>query len=236
MVWERSGMSSVLAQVAKTHGMNTPQKSSSTTTQVTRGCTGNLVEPLQEERCIEIIRKLPKTLCNTKFTFRKSSNIACRTFCPKHVYCFFPLPDGSRCTNIRNSIEEHYCKLHAEKEKTCGALVANYKKVCGRDPISRRCKKDDSIDSLEEKEDLFSNCFKSRVHHHQKCIHPSAQSSGHLHFLQQTGRFANECRSFLWHEPGKWPEPQQIQGESDGWSETESDSSLSDEDIFYDFD
>lgn len=188
-------------------------------------CGGRLRDPLVEYRCQEIIRKWPKRLCNTLFMGRESQSAVCKTYCEKHRFCFLPLPDGTRCTNMRREISKKYCDIHISQEHSCGSLVQSYKSMCGEDPLKRRCVQSDDIDLLEEKMNMFRKCRDGRLIYNKQCIHPSAQSMGHLHFLGSIVSSERECGRIydgLWHDALEYP--------PDEWSDASDVSDGSDSD------
>lgn len=199
-------------------------------------CGGFLREPLIQGKCVSVTRKFPKQLCGKMFMYRKSQNDVCKEFCEQHRYCFLPLPDGTRCTNLRRDVYKNYCELHIVQEKQCGNLVSVYKNACGDDPQRLRCEDNDTPDLLAEKERHFERCFTSRRDHQQKCIHPSTTSLGHAHFLQQIFKMDSECRGFLSdkivHKENVGNNMQSSSLESDSNSTDSSDSSNSSSDVY----
>jgi len=160
-------------------------------------CGGYLNDPLIEFRCKQVIRKWPQQVCNTLFTSRESQRDVCKTYCERHRYCFLPLVDKTRCPNYRRSVDKLYCSIHTSQERQCGSLVGQYKKQCGDNPLTQRCSRNDTLDLVNKKLNLFNNCREGRMIHHTRCVHPSVQSSGHLYFLRSVGQSAMQCVNML---------------------------------------
>jgi len=190
-------------------------------------CGGYLSHPLLEFKCQHVIRKWPKQLCNTLFKARSSQTDVCKTYCEKHRYCFLPLANQTRCHNYRRAVDKLYCSLHGVEEKQCGKMVGQYKRQCGDNTLDYRCLQKDDVDLLERKAELFKACRIGRMLHHKKCIHPSVQSSGHLHFLRNVGLNETQCNNMLWHDA-----PVGDYDSTESYTDTDDD----DDDIFYDLD
>lgn len=79
----------------------------------------------------------------------------------------------------------------------------------------------DDLDAIEEKMDVFQKCRDGRLQHHNQCIHPTTQSSGHLHFLGSIVSHERECRRMhdgLFHDALEYvPYLDEDEDEGDVW-------------------
>lgn len=201
-------------------------------------CSGNQRDPLIATRCDEIIRKIPEQPCGAPFTYRISQLPVCQKYCQQHRFCYLEMPDGSRCPNLRRSLTTHYCKFHVKEERACGKLVGIYKQVCGDDPKSLKCVRTDDEDTLEAKEDFFNDCYQKRKEHHEQCLHRSAWSLGHAHFLTQMNKMGNDCGKMLvrrlhWHDAPLYNE-EPLSASYDTDYSTDNDDLDDGDDIFSD--
>ena len=161
-------------------------------------CGGYTDEYLMTGHCSQIVVRTPVKTCDINFQFTASQSQVCQVFCGEHRYCFFPLPNGERCSNLRRSPDSNYCLEHANKDKECGELVGNYHAICGNN--LQRCSSVDDQETLEKKEDVFSKCHAARDHHNKQCIHDTADDKGHKEFMKRLKRDSWNCNNLLWHE------------------------------------
>jgi len=194
-------------------------------------CGGLQTDTINKGYCNQLIRQQPETFCERAFTFTQSQQPACKEFCSIHRLCFFPLPDGNRCNNLRAAVGNgfsKYCAQHKKHERQCGKLVSKYHSICGKDPHKRnRCVIGDDVSVLEQKEMLLKNCFEARLLHDKQCIHEEARDAGHVAFLGLLQNRANFCHNTLWHEAPQWDaddydsDDSDYTGDSDNYDDNE---------------
>jgi hypothetical protein len=157
-------------------------------------CGGFVREPLINAYCQQITRKDPQSTCLQMFSTRPSQNKVCKTYCINHRYCYFPLSDGSRCDQFRRNVDSLYCTRHESQEVDCQRRIANYKAICGKNPLQSPCHIDDGFLKLQSKIKKLRNCHDARYKHEQSCVHSSAVSPGHSFYVRSLIRERNRCQ------------------------------------------
>jgi hypothetical protein len=76
-------------------------------------------------------------------------------------------------------------------------MVAEYKKVCGKDPRRQKCSSNDPVSILVTKKDALTRCVQKRIDYQNECIHKDARDIGHLWFLNNLKDNAVTCNALL---------------------------------------
>ena len=165
------------------------------------------------KQCEEIIVMGTHERCPNKFNVVKNSskgNFADNSLCPHHRYCYHPLANGTRCTNLRKPMKIGfliYCPFHMT-DPECLRLMHEYKKMC---VSTERCYRasfsyisklslPEQINVYEKFSNVFNNlnkCLEARGKHHSLCIHREVLDKGHTNMLIDLEKSVKKCVKVL---------------------------------------